>query len=119
MMDTRKPKLLALLGLIILVVGVALNISSDSVSQEDQLACEAIVKEQHGGHPELMDKCTEPGMVAMMRASEQNLSAQEAAQNISAANQSSLGGGLLAKFLLGLGLALFLVGLWGIKKAKG
>ncbi|MBP6563624.1 MAG: hypothetical protein KA214_09155 [Neisseriaceae bacterium] len=115
-MNRLTPKTLVIISLCLLALGWFLRGNSDAVSHGDQQICEAVVTEQMHGAPELLAKCHEPGMAAMMKAKRQNLSAQETAQAIGSANRSDVGGTLLGHFLLGLGLALLAGGLYKWRK---
>jgi hypothetical protein len=59
-----------------------------------------------GGDAEMMSACDEAAFASAITATD----AHSAAANISAANQSEIGGNMLAMFLLGSGIVLTLAG---------
>ncbi len=64
----------------------------------------------------MLPKCGEPGMVAMMKASQANASAQVAAKNIASANMQGHLTTFLGSFCLGFGVVLLLAGILIFKK---
>lgn len=101
------------MGAIALVVGVFLQFQS-GVSSADRQRCEEIVRERYASGNEadlktLLDKCADPGMVAMMIASASGAGAQSTAQSVAAANRGDMLGGALGLFLMGFGGAVLLL----------
>ncbi|RUS66917.1 hypothetical protein CUZ56_01712 [Saezia sanguinis] len=97
-----------MVGLVCLLVGLYLQFRP-AVSAEDREACEAFVRQEYGHGADmqalqtLLDKCGEPGMVAMMSARADRAGASQMGQHIAAANQGDSMLHLLSMFLIGLG----------------
>lgn len=97
-----------LVAICLIGLGSYRQFGSQSVSVADRTRCEAIVKEAYAASPQssamLIEKCGEPGMVAMMDARKNNLGAEAAAQSIASANHQDILSILLNCALIGAGI---------------
>lgn len=122
-MLNKNPKLLLILGLILLVLSGLLywKGNAPAISSADQAACEESVQKKYGDHQDvsLLKMCKESvGFVAQMKAEASGASsAQEMAQAISEANRSEVGLSIFSMFFVGLMLAIGVV--FTIKGAQG
>lgn len=104
----KNPKLIMIAGLVVLIIGVALMFlgGPPKASAAQQAQCVARLS----GEAALAARCKEAAFATAMTATD----ADAAARSISAANNAEIGGGMLSKFLIGLGLVLaiggFLIG---------
>ena len=107
--SAQKKWVLGMVGLVCLLVGLYLQFRP-AVSAEDRDTCEAFVRQEYGHSADmqalqtLLDKCGDPGMVAMMSARADRARASQLAQHIAAANQGDSMLHLLSMFLIGLGV---------------
>lgn len=103
-----KTVLYLIVAVVFLAAGAFAYLSSNNVTAADQLACEQQVQLVYGSSPEqieqLATRCKSAGMVAMMNAQVNNLSAEQSAQNIANANQGGLIKTLIACVLFGGGI---------------
>lgn len=111
-MDARmkkNPLLLIAIGLVCLLVGGVMKVTAGPPGADPALAaqCRQNVTER-GGDTALMAQCDEAAFATALTATD----AQSAAQAISAANQNEIGGGMISMFLIGIGLALLVGGLF-------
>lgn len=111
----KNPLLLIGLGLVCLVIGAVMTLTGGPPHADPALVaqCRQSVTER-GGDADLMAQCDQAAFAAAMTATD----ADAAAQAISAANQSEIGGGMLSTFLIGIGLALLAGGLF-LRFGKG
>jgi len=103
----KNPLVLIVLGAILLAVAGWMTLSIGPTAADPTLrqACEASMAER-GGDAELKAQCSQVAFATAATATD----AQSAAREISAANNSEIGGGAVSMFLLGLGLALLIGG---------
>ena len=104
----KNPLILIVLGLLLLGVGVGLSFTGGAPRADPALVarCQDTMKAR-GADAATVAQCNETAFATAMTATD----AQAAARNISAANNSEIGGNALAMFLIGLGLALAIAGL--------
>jgi len=104
----QKKWVLGMVGLACLLVGLYLQFRP-AVSAEDREACETFVRQEYGHGADmqalqtLLDRCGDPGMVAIMSARADRAGASQTAQHIAAANRGDSMLHLLSMFLIGLG----------------
>lgn len=105
----KKAFGLVLLGLLMLVAGGYLRFSGGPASADIAVVekCRAEMA-RRGADAAMTGKCEEAAFAHMITA----VDADTAAQAISAANRSEIGGDTLSMFLLGLGAALVVGGVW-------
>jgi hypothetical protein len=122
-MKNKNPVSLIIIGIILLLVGGGLYLTSrPNISAADQARCEQLVQKKYGENSgSIIASCkTDTGFVAMMDAQANNTaSAEDTAKAISSANHQELGLGIFGKFLMGLcvgiGITLLIKGLIGLK----
>ena len=104
----KSPLVLIVLGAILIAVGAWMNFSGGPPAADPALrqACEASMAER-GGDADLVAQCSQVAFATATTATD----AESAARAISAANNAEVGGGALAMFLLGLGIAIFAGGI--------
>lgn len=113
----KNPKVLIAAGLAALVIGFALNAMSGPPKADAAMAeqCQTKLRAQKMD-ASFIKQCEQKAFALTMTATD----AQSAALAISAANNEEVGGGMLAKFLIGLGLALAIGGVvLQVKEKKG
>ncbi|PID83891.1 hypothetical protein CSB09_03610 [Candidatus Gracilibacteria bacterium] len=119
---TAKAIAFIVIGAIMALFGAWNLFVGAGVSSADRLQCEEIVREKYANVPEalatMLPKCDEPGMVAMMKASQSNASAQVAAKNIASANKQGFSSTLIGGFCLGLGAVLLIAGIPLLRKKE-
>jgi hypothetical protein len=105
----KSPIALIVIGLIALLIGGFLSYTDGAPKADPAMAqrCQEKMKAQNA-EPSLLAQCDQTAFAVAMTATD----AQAAAQAISAANNSEVGGSLWAKFFIGLGLVLFLGGMF-------
>ncbi len=112
----KNPKMLLVVGAFLLLAGFVLNFGSggeaQATAQQEQL-CRAEMAERGAEAEDLADKCSEANFAIAIAASSagSSVSAEEAAAAISGNNQAEVGGSTLSKFLMGLGIGLFIAGI--------
>lgn len=110
-----NPKLLLIVGALLLLAGFALNFGAggeaQATAQQEQL-CRTEMAGRGAEAEEPADKCSEANFAIAIAASSagSNVSAEEAAAAISGNNQAEVGGSTLSKFLMGLGAGLLIAG---------
>lgn len=111
----KNPLLLIVIGLICLLIGGVMQITVRPPEADPARAaqCRQNLTER-GGDTDLIGQCGQAAFASAMTATD----ADAAAQTISAANQSEIGGGMVSMFLIGIGLALLAGGLV-LRFAKG
>lgn len=111
----KNPLLLIAIGLICLVIGGVMKVTGGPPGADPALVaqCRQNVTER-GGDADLIAQCDGAAFASAMTATDANA----AAQAISAANQSEIGGGMVSMFLIGIGLALLAGGLF-LRFGKG
>ncbi|MCU4416973.1 hypothetical protein [Acinetobacter bereziniae] len=123
-MKNKNPVSLIIIGIILLLVGGGLYFMSSGshISAFDQARCEELVQKKYGENSgSIISSCkTDTGFIAMMDAQANATgSAEDTAKAISSANHKELGLGIFGKFLMGLcvgiGIALLIKGLIGLK----
>jgi hypothetical protein len=109
-----KPIILFVLGLMLLVVGGLMSLTGGPAKADAVMAsqCRERMKDQGS---DMLAKCGEKAFATAMTATDAN----SAAQAISAANNSEVGSNSLAMFLLGLGGALTVAGIFMLRKRPG
>ena len=121
-MAANKNYITLMIAIVLLLAGLYLGgWIGGGVSAEDQARCEKIIASKYDD-PEtvkmLSEKCSDEGMVAMMDAQNNNLGAQETAQNIAKANRGGLLSLLLAGAMVGAGIGMLATALRGIVRSK-
>lgn len=112
----KNPKLLLIVGVLLLLAGFALDFGSggeaQATAQQEQL-CRTEMARRGPGAAELAEKCSEANFAIAIAASSvgSSVSADEAAAAISGNNQTEVGGSTLSKFLMGLGIGLLIAGI--------
>lgn len=111
----KNPKLLLIVGALLLLAGFALNFGAGGEVQataEQEQACRAEMAGRGAEASALADKCSEANFAIATIASGagSGMSAQDAAAMISQNNQAEVGGGMLSKFLMGLGVGILIAG---------
>jgi hypothetical protein len=111
----KNPLLLIAIGLICLVIGGMMKVAGGPPSADPALAaqCRQSVAAR-GGDAQLLAQCKETAFATAMTATDANA----AARAISSANRGEVGGGMVAMFLIGVGLALLAGGLF-LRYGKG
>ena len=112
----RTPVLLIAIGLLALIIGGTMNFTGSAPKASPALVqqCQEKMRARNADDA-LVRQCSEAAFATAMTATD----AQAAAQAISTANNSEVGGGFVAMFLVGLGLALFLGGILAWRKQRG
>lgn len=105
----KNPLLLIAIGLVCIVIGGFMKITSGPPAANPALVaqCQQTITER-GGDAQMMAQCKETAFASAMPATD----AESAAKAISAANQSEIGGGMVSVFLIGIGIALLIGGLF-------
>jgi len=105
----KNPLLLIIIGLVCLVIGGAMMLTGGPASADPEQAaqCRQTLAERNAGD-DMIAQCDETAFAAAMTATD----ADAAARAISAANNAETGGGMIAMFLIGLGLVLAAGGLF-------
>lgn len=120
--NITRPAIVAALGIILLGSGIYLHFGGASVDDEDRARCEQIVIEKHGDNDavrtNLLPKCNEAGMVAMMESQANMLDANEAAQAIASANKGDLLASIIGYTMIGTGFAAIFVGVSAISRMR-
>lgn len=101
----RNPRLLLIIGIVLLLVGGFLSFGRSAPSADPVLAAQCRERLKDVG-TEMQARCDEAAVAAAMTATDAN----QAAASISAANNQEVGGNGLGMFLAGLGLVLTLAG---------
>ena len=101
----RVPVIIALLGLMLLVAGLALRLNGGPPPADPSIiaACEARVQSQGA---EMVARCQQSAFATTMTATDANA----AAAAISSGNKAEVGGDAFALFVVGLGVALMIAG---------
>lgn len=109
----KNPVLLLVIGAAMLIVGVFLQLNGGPPKADAAAIaqCENRVRDQGA---EMIARCQESAFATAMTATD----AQAAAQSISAANNSEVGGNMLSLFLIGLSLPLLIVGVLGLVQRR-
>lgn len=122
----KNPKLLLVIGALLLLAGFALNFGAGGEAQataQQEQACRTEMTGRGADAEALAGKCSEANFAIATIASSagSGMSAQDAAAMISQNNQAEVGGSTLSKFLMGLGIGLFLAGIITLaaRKRKG
>jgi len=123
----KNPKLLILIGALLLAAGFVLDLGAGGEAKATPQQEQACRTEMTGRGAEeaaaLAEKCSEANFAIATIASSagSGMSAQDAAAMISQNNQAEVGGSTLSKFLMGLGIGLFIAGVIGlvVRKNKG
>ncbi len=105
----KNPLLLIVIGLLCLVIGGVMKFTAGPPRADQALVaqCHQSVTAR-GGDADLMAQCKETAFATAMTATDANA----AARAISNANNSEIGGGMVSMFLIGIGLALLIGGLF-------
>lgn len=103
-----KPVIAVVVGLVLLVIGGFMQFRGTTPAANPELtaACRAEMQNR-GGDAQLIKQCDDQAFASAITATD----AQSAAQSISAANRQEVGGNMISMFMIGLGLALFVLGL--------
>jgi hypothetical protein len=105
----KNPLLLIAIGLVCLLIGGVMKVTGGPLHADAALVAQCRQSmTARGGDADLAAKCKETTFATAMTATDANA----AARTISAANQSEIGGGMVAMFLLGIGLVLLIGGLF-------
>lgn len=122
----KDPKLLLIVGALLALAGLALNFGAGGeaqATQQQEQACRAEMAGRGAEADALADKCSEANFAIATIASSagSGMSAQDAAAMISQNNQAEIGSGMLSKFLMGLGIGIFIAGIisLAIRKREG
>ncbi|MGL3819807.1 hypothetical protein [Sphingopyxis sp. R3-92] len=122
----KNPKLLILIGALLLAAGFVLDLGAGGEAQatpQQEQACRTEMTGRGAEAAALAEKCSEANFAIATIASSagSGMSAQDAAAMISQNNQAEVGGSTLSKFLMGLGIGLFIAGVIGlvVRKNKG
>lgn len=122
----KNPKLLIVIGALLLAAGFALDLGAGGEAQatpQQEQACRTEMTGRGAEAAALAEKCSEANFAIATIASSagSGMSAQDAAAMISQNNQAEVGGSTLSKFLMGLGIGLFIAGIIGlvVRKNKG
>lgn len=105
----KNPVILIAIGLVLLAIGGFMQFTAGGPPRADAAlvqACETEMQSR-GGDADMIARCQETAFASAMTATD----AESAARAISAANNSEVGGGMLAMFLIGIGLALTIGGI--------
>jgi type II secretory pathway component PulM len=108
---TRNPRLLLIVGVVLLLAGAFLSFGSSAPSADPAQAAQCRERMRDAG-AEMQARCDEAAVATAMTAT----NADEAAASISAMNNGEVGGNTLGMFLLGLGLVLTLAGVLAHRK---
>ena len=105
----KNPVMLIGIGVLLLVLGAVLSFSSGPPKADAALAqqCRDRLTAEKS-EQSLIEQCEGTAFATAMTATD----AQAAALAISAANNSEVGGNMLSKFLLGVGIVLLAVGIF-------
>jgi hypothetical protein len=105
----KNPTVLICIGAILLLLGIILNFSSGPPKADTALAqqCPDNLTARNA-EPSLIKQCDETAFATAMTAT----NAQAAAQAISAANNSEVGGSMWSMFLIGVGVILLAGGVF-------
>lgn len=119
----KNSKLLLIIGALLLLAGFALNFGAGGEAQataQQEQACRTEMAGRGAEADALADKCSEANFAIATIASSagSGMSAQDAAAMISQNNQAEVGGSTLSKFLMGLGIGLFIAGIIGLAARK-
>lgn len=119
----KNPKLLLIIGALLLLAGFALNLGAGGEAQataQQEQACRGEMAGRGAEAEALAEKCSEANFAIATIASSagSGMSAQDAAAMISQNNQAEVGGSTLSKFLMGLGIGLFVAGILGLAARK-
>lgn len=113
--------LFAVLGIALIAFGGYRQFVAPSVNPADQARCETLVRDQSAGDEqalaELLPRCVDPGMVAMMDAQAAGDNAQAAAARIAAANQTDYSDHILDWALIGFSLVMLAFAAVGRRRA--
>ena len=103
-----KPMIAVVIGLILLVIGGFMQFRGNTPAANPELtaACRTEIQNR-GGDADLIKQCDDQAFATAMTATD----AQSAARSISAANRQDVGGNMISMFMIGLGLALSVLGL--------
>jgi hypothetical protein len=102
-----KSLIQMLIGALLLVAGVAMQFSgSGGANAALEAQCRAEMATRGPAAVQLADQCSEPAFASAITA--QN--AESAAAAVGSANRASVGSGLIAWFLIGVGLVLLVAG---------
>lgn len=101
----RNPRLLLIIGLVLLAVGAFLSFGSGPPAADPARAARCRDRMQDAG-AEMAARCDEAAFATAMTATD----ADQAAASISASNNQEIGGHTLGMFLLGLGLVFTVAG---------
>lgn len=122
----KNPKLLIVIGALLLAAGFVLDLGAGGEAQatpQQEQACRTEMTGRGAEAAALAEKCSEANFAIATIASSagSGMSAQDAAAMISQNNQAEVGGSTLSKFLMGLGIGLFIAGVIGlvVRKNKG
>lgn len=109
----RNPAVMIAIGAVVLLIGLVLNFTGSAPKADSTMAqqCRDRLTSQKA-EPSEIAQCSQAAFATAMTATD----AQAAAQAISAANNSEIGGSMLAKFLLGAGLVLLIAGIAAKRK---
>ncbi len=109
----KNPAVMTAIGAIVLLIGLVLNFTGSAPKADPAMAqqCRDRLSAQKA-EPSEITQCSQAAFATAMTATD----AQAAALAISAANNSEIGGSMLAKFLLGLGLVLLIAGIAAKRK---
>lgn len=125
----KNPKLLILIGALLLAAGFVLDLGAGGEAQatpQQEQACRTEMTGRGAEAAALAEKCSEANfaiatIATIASSAGSGMSAQDAAAMISQNNQAEVGGSTLSKFLMGLGIGLFIAGVIGlvVRKNKG
>lgn len=108
---TRNPRLLLIIGIVLMLVGAFLSFGSAAPSADPVQAAQCRERMRDAG-AEMQARCDEAAVATAMTATDAN----EAAASISAMNNQEMGGNTLSLFLLALGVVLTLAGVLAMRK---
>lgn len=119
----KNPKLLIVIGALLALAGFILNFGAGGEAQAtaaQEQACRSEMANRGAEGASLAEKCGEANFAIAIIASSagSGMSAQEAAATISQNNQAEVGGSTLSKFLMGLGIGLFIAGVIALVTAR-
>ena len=104
----KKQKTIAIVAIISLVAGLALQFFANPTSVENQQQCREAVEKLYGDKPEVVNdfvqRCANDAGFITMMAAKSGDSAEVRAQNIARVNQTSILGNSLSLFLIGFGI---------------
>jgi hypothetical protein len=108
---TRNPRLLLIVGIVLLLVGGILSFGSSAPRADPAQVAQCRERMKDAG-AEMQARCDEAAVATAMTAT----NADEAAASISAMNNQEVSGNTLGMFLLGLGVVVSLAGVLAMRK---